>query len=63
MERDTYRQALNRGMGEVANVIEHIWGPRCNTHEANCATCHQWSVFDYMLASLDSESLDDTVPD
>ncbi|WP_156505746.1 hypothetical protein [Sulfitobacter sp. HI0054] len=50
-------------MSEIATVIEHVWGPRCTMHEASCATCHQWGLFDYMLATLDSDSLDDTVPE
>lgn len=62
-ERETYRAAMNRGMSGIATVIEHIWGPRCTMREASCATCHQWGLFDYMLATLDSDSLDDTVPE
>ena len=62
-ERETYRAVMNRGMSEIATVIEHVWGPRCTMHEASCATCHQWGLFDYMLATLDSDSLDDTVPE
>lgn len=60
--RRTYREELNEGMSRLATTIEHVWGARCSMHEASCAVCHQWAVFDYMLASMDSMSLDDTMP-
>lgn len=61
--RRTYRDEMNEGLGHLAVAIEHIWGPRCSMFEPACAACHQWGVFDYMKASLDGMSLDDTVPE
>ena len=48
-----------RGLNDLAAVIEKIWGPRCSRHEGGCHCCVAWTMFDCMEKLTDTSVLDD----
>jgi hypothetical protein len=48
----------NRGLGDLATVIEAIWGPRCNIHDGHCFVCNAWLMFDTLSRLTDTSTLD-----
>jgi len=52
-----------RGLNDLADAIEILWGPRCSRHEGSCHCCIAWSVFDLMEKLTDSSCLKDDATD
>lgn len=46
-------------LNDLAKVVTHIYGHRCDRHEAGCACCVAWDVFDMMERMTDSSLLED----
>lgn len=48
-----------RGLDDLAAVIEGLWGPRCLRNEGGCGCCTAWTIFDCVEHLTDASGLDD----
>jgi hypothetical protein len=53
----TWQERRNRGLADIASVIEKIWGHRCNQHDGHCGGCHAWTIFDCLAKLTDTDIL------
>lgn len=53
------REVKEDGLGDLAEVIEALYGHRCGQREAGCMTCTAWTVFDALANLVHSDHLAD----
>lgn len=43
-----------RGMNDLAAVVQRIYGNRCTRREGGCACCAVWAIYDALDTMTDS---------
>ena len=54
----TLRERWNRGLNDMAAVIEKIYGPRCQRFEPGCVCCMGWAAFDQLEKFTNSDHIE-----
>ena len=47
-------------IARLSDLIEHIYGPRCDQNEGGCMCCLAWANFDVIVKLTDAPLLDET---
>lgn len=56
---ETLAARRERGLNDLAAVIEGVYGHRCSRFEAGCMCCVAWAVLDMVERLTDGSLLDD----
>lgn len=57
-EKLSLRTRRDRGLNDLAAVIEAVYGSRCTRREPGCICCAGWSIYDMLDQWTDSAHLD-----
>lgn len=57
-ENLSLRERRDRGLNDLAVIVEAVYGSRCTRREPGCICCAGWAIFDMMDQLTDSSHLD-----